>query len=146
MFQFVFGYCDKHHYQSPFQVGGKGLFWLTGYSSSPREAKTRMWRQNVKSRPQRMLLSGLFIWLPQLPTLLVYSTSLSSRHTWLGMIPPTVDWAVLCQLTVKKMPHRLFLRPIRWRQFFPGNSSLCQGDETKNRGILWDCFSPPTFM
>jgi hypothetical protein len=43
------------------------------------------------------------------------------------MTPPIIDWAILHQSLVKKMPCRLVCSLILWRQF-PNSASLLSGD------------------
>jgi len=90
--------------------GGKGLFQLTGYSPSRREARTRTQGRNTEARteqrPQRSrkLLTGLLsraypACFPILP-----------RATHPGVVPPTVVWARQPPPLIKKV----FLGLERW--------------------------------
>lgn len=100
--------------------------------SMVEEGQGRSWIRNHK----RSLLTSLF----------TGSCSLSfltqSRSTCLGMVLPTVDQALLSQLPIKKMPHRLRHRLILWGQFFnwnsffPGDSRLYQVNKTKTKSGL----------
>lgn len=92
---------------------GKSLFHLTGYSPSSRKAKA-----GAQSRDRGWaLFTGL---LPNscLTTFLTQCT---------GVVAPTLSWAFLNQLAVKKKPHKHAHRSICWTQFFWGFSLLvCQ--------------------
>lgn len=80
----------------------------TGYSLSLRAVRAGTWRQKLC----RMVFADLLIGL----CLAIFLTQ--PRSTCLGMVPPTVAWVLLHQLTVRKMPHRQGHRPIQPRQFF----------------------------
>lgn len=101
------------------------LFWLKGYSQLSREAEAE-----TKPGPQRT--AGH--WLLSLVCPVTFLTQ--PRSTSLGMAPPTVGWALLCQLAIKKMPQRLVHRPISWKKFlswgsFPGALTTLKYTEEK---------------
>ena len=78
----------------------------------------------MKSGPQRKAH-----WLPSLVCLA--SFLIQPRSTSLGTALPTVGWALLHQLAIKKMPQRPAHRPISWKKFLRWGSLPWYADNTK---------------
>ena len=43
------------------------------------------------------------------PVASLVTSLMQLRTTWLGMVPPTLGWALLHQLAIKKMPLQTYL-------------------------------------
>lgn len=93
---------DKHHGQRQFR--GEGYSWFT----LGQELKQKSWRNAVWC-----FCSATFIIEP--------------RTTYLLMIPPTADWALLHQLANRTMAQGRSHMPVWWKQFFSWDS-LFSGD------------------
>lgn len=102
----------------PKQLWKKGAYWFVypDHSQSLRESgqeQTETWRQELKHRPWRKVLTGLLL------RACLVNVFMYSWDTHPGVAPPT-GRALLCQSVIKKMPNRLAYVPIVWRHFlFP---------------------------
>lgn len=84
--------------------------WLTCYSLSPRKPRHGAQNKNQSQNHRGNLLSSLLLRLVSL-TLLI-----QPRATCLGVVVPTMGWALLHQPKIKKILHRHAHTPIWWGQ------------------------------
>lgn len=98
-----------------------------------KEVKIGTWRQNLKQRPWGW--EG--VWLIGLLTIAGLACFLTApKTTFPGVVPPTVKWGHPTP-TILKMPYRFAYRIfLNWASFFPGDSSLGQGDKKNQPGQL----------
>lgn len=84
----------------------EGLFFhLTSYSKSLRKAGAQRQKPGTNTMGEHCLMPS-FLSITQLGCFLI-----QLRISYLRVVPPTVGWALLNQLAIKKMPYRYVHRP-----------------------------------
>lgn len=100
---------DKTGIQNNLGRTGFILFYILCNSRSPQGTKTRTWEQEMKQKPRRTVAC----WFSPLILYTAHRYFISCP----GMAQPTVGWASLHQLAIKKMSNKHAHRPISWGQF-----------------------------
>ena len=84
---------------------------LIAACDSIAQSITGTWRQELMERPWRVQLAGLFLMACSACFLII------TQDTSIEVALPTVSYALLYQLSVKKMHHRLAHKPVWWEHF-----------------------------
>lgn len=97
-------------------LGREGFIWFTGYCPSLRKDVMGTWRQDGSRKHGGMLLAGFLLGFPPVTSLIL------SGPTYLVIVLPPVNWVMLRQLAIKKIPTETYpkanlTQAILWSRF-----------------------------